>query len=276
MSDKKPKYAVVAVHGIGFGDQLERKGFSKILSEQVFPDETIRAKYWAESIWEGQNDKFDDQVGNITQCILSKDIFPSLQECSGWKEKVGCALFKLGWLFSEKHVQKYATMVMDLLLDFVLYLDSEHGKSIREVVRRDIEQAATDHPEGIVVVAHSLGSLIAHDVLHEMKESECLKRIKHFITIGSPIEWSFKLRDVEKKKECDWGKLDGVHWLNMFYAQDPVAAGRKISESRFGEVDNVKLDLPDGVKSILKSYKAHCAYWEDAEVAKRIVELCCG
>lgn len=275
MSDKKPKYAVVAVHGIGFGDQLERKGFSKILAEQVFPDETVRAKYWAESIWEGQNDKFDDQVGNITQCILSKDIFPSSKVCSGWKEKVGCVLFKLVWLFSEKYVHKYVTMATDLLLDFVLYLDSEHGKGIREVVRRDIEQAATDHREGIVVVAHSLGSLIAHDVLHEMKESECLKRIKHFITIGSPIEWSFKLRDVEKKKECDWGKIDGVHWLNMFYEQDPVAAGRGISESRFGEVDNVKLDLPDGVKSILKSYKAHCAYWEDDEVAKRIVELCC-
>ena len=81
---------------------------------------------------------------------------------------------------------------------------------------------------------------------------------------------------VEKKKECDWGKLDGVHWLNMFYAQDPVAAGREISESRFGEVDNVKLDLPDGVKSILKSYKAHCAYWRDDNVAKKVAELCCG
>ena len=267
--------AVVAVHGIGSGTESERRGFSKSLATLVYGSQHYDEDSWQESVWEGENESFDRVMRKIVKRLIKKDIFPSVLSVKGWRNQLKCfaakvACFALKERYGEALVD-YSMAVLDALFDFVRYLDSDNGKKMRSRVRNDIERICKSHKEGVVVLAHSLGSLIAHDVLHEMTSGSASgNSIKAFITIGSPIQWAFELRDVDDKQEKDWFSIGEVPWFNFFYSEDPVAIDGPIDVKIFSGVENICLDLPEELRKLQTSWKAHCAYWEDAAFAERI------
>lgn len=91
----------------------------------------------------------------------------------------------------------------------------------------------------IVLIAHSMGSLIAYDVLMENPQI----KVDYFITIGSPLGTT-PIREVLRK---EWGKDDqgrflvpaGVQrgWANLADRFDPVAADSSL-ESSFKKNDH--------------------------------------
>ena len=169
-----------------------------------------------------------------------------------------------------KAVVDYLMVVLDALFDFVRYLDSDNGAKMRARVQADLEKWCDTHQEGIVVVAHSLGSLIAHDVLHKMAREGSSDRIKALVTIGSPIQWAFDLRKVDEKQEKDWISLGKIPWYNFYYREDPVAIDGEIDSNVFVDVKNTRLELPEKFVKLQTSWKAHCAYWEDESFADRV------
>lgn len=230
---------VVVVHGIGSGENKDRAGFSGTLSRNV--DEVSRpvtrvgpfedvAKvnaindpknpdgiYWQEALWESENNTADAVIEFITE------------------------RFSLpGWLSRD---------AIDLLTDVPLYL-GVNGKKIRKAVRDVIKL----HP-GCIVIGHSLGSVIAVDVLQEerLKEGANKLPVSALITLGSPLN----LLGMRNKME----KAFPFKWHNYYYPGDPIAIKGGLKPADFPGVKNHKLNAGETFAV------SHTSYWSSTVLA---------
>lgn len=271
----KPKYAVVAVHGIGTGGKTARAGFSKDLEACV----DVNCVIWKEAVWEGLNDAIDSEFSSwVAQQIGRLTIGPV-----GWDETVSFwSNMKRLFCWSLRVIVKLfgrniATAAFDLGDDYFLYLLTKRGAEIREEVRRNIEVLHAREKLEIVLVAHSLGSLIAYDVLAEAELSGNPLPVRALVTFGSPIEWSFKLRRFLRLKEREFQKIGKVLWENYYYKEDLVPLHRPILDGQLAEVSNADQclewhkdsNLPAPVDGLV----SHCDYWKDSELAAQIRAL---
>lgn len=287
----KPKYAVVVMHGIGAGTGDERKGFSDRLKELVARDIPSVDAYWHEANWESVNDSFDEQVksivsdlleGYIREATAAKLAFEQQEQKHGGGIVANVVNGVQHWVNGVikenaptvlKYLNEKLPGVLDALVDLPLYLDEERAGVIRSKVNKAIRAAQRDNTKGVILLGHSLGSVIAFDVTAEAVEKGENTPVKALVTMGSPLKWVTELRESECKlfpdktiRTC----IDPVHWVNFFDKEDPVPMRRKLNKTTFGEVENIE------VTSGKKLIGAHCAYWENEEIAKKIAELMCG
>jgi hypothetical protein len=97
--------------------------------------------------------------------------------------------------------------------------------TIRTELRGRLRKALDDHDgKRIMVIAHSMGSIIAYDVLRALGREDPSRVVEHFVTIGSPLG----LPHVKHKiyQENDLVRTPSVvrRWTNFADRRDPVAA----------------------------------------------------
>jgi len=244
MPDKR--LPVVVVHGIGYGTNRDRAGFSRELSTDVHeasrpatrvgafeevqtpsgeaPDNGI---WWAEALWETVNDHTDV----VTEAVL-KAVIPGPP--ADWHAKV-----------------------LDLLGDVPLYL-GPHGDAIRNLVQGVIRQFP-----GCIVVGHSLGSVIAADILREAQDTDNFSSlpVSGLITLGSPLNLLGLRRPMASALPFPF------RWYNLWYPTDPVTLGKALSLTRFPGVTNRKLSAGESF------VVAHTSYWSSVVVANVVYQL---
>lgn len=183
-----------------------------------------------------------------------------------------------------------ATSVMDIVLDVVISLaDNSTAATIRAGLKKrilDIHDAGNP----CYIVAHSLGSIYALDVINElMRQGDLFDRnsrrtwpVQGLLTIGSPI--GLHMFRKSRKRLASLG--DGTkifRWLNYWDPTDPVVSGNifgkklttlEIASSLMNgdpkqgwHVRDIPTD--SGKRWLL----AHTAYWEDAKVGDGLVDL---
>jgi len=236
---------VVVVHGVGSGENKDRAGFSSVLSRnvdevsrpvtRVGPYEIIKKVnaandpknsdgiYWQEALWESENNTADAVIKFITD------------------------RFSLpGWLTNE---------AFDLLADVPLYL-GVNGKKIRKAVRDVIKL----HPN-CIVIGHSLGSVIAADVLQEERLKGGVNKlpVSALVTLGSPLN----LLGMRKKMESPFP----FKWHNYYYPSDPIAIGGGLKTANFPRVKNHKLNAAETFAV------SHTSYWSSTVLAFSIYKL---
>lgn len=122
-----------------------------------------------------------------------------------------------------------------------------------------------EETDGVVLIGHSLGSVIAYDVAKQnIKDGRPLK-IKTLITMGSPLKWITDIRRAENG-EIDitapfTRSLPGVRWINIYDQEDPIALKDELPDTMFCDVENVQ--IASGKKFIA----AHTCYWTHDDVA---------
>jgi len=91
----------------------------------------------------------------------------------------------------------------------------------------------------LVVVGHSLGSLVAIDLLDHLPRSTPITRV---VTIGSPAGLKVMHEESERLlREFPYGHVRS--WLNVLSPLDPVPAGRGLT-SLFPAAHDMRVDLP--------------------------------
>ena len=265
---------VLCVHGIGSGTGAERMGYSAKLRRLVLPGVSAdEAKpHWHECIWEDLSDAMDAQLASIIREMARGPLMDGILEKS--RTAMGIARFlglgseggkyrKMMDGMTRDIAARFVITMLDFGLDYCLYFDSGHGRRIRERLRECIADAAKNHPGGIVIFAHSLGSVIAYDVFNEAhRQGESLP-VAAFISCGSPLAWTLKLRDSLGKTEGDDGGIGGIPWTNLYYREDFVPLYKPLPADRFPEAENIALHLPKRATP----RTAHNAYWRDHEAA---------
>lgn len=270
MNVKPPKYSVVVVHGICANNGSQQKGFSRKLAKRVLGEDKLRAQFWHEAVWEKETDAADDKIHDAILRLMDaydKTAYwrkARLAATKNWIVKVGIwACSFLVYIVRLITIDRLST-ALDLALDLPLYLGEPRGGKIRQVVIDEIQKAQDENPDGVVLVGHSLGSVIAYDVVRDNLRSETPLKIKTLITLGSPLDWVTDIRKAEGEMEDGNCSLPGVKWINIYDEEDPVPIKDGLPIERFSDVDNTP--IRSGERLIL----AHTCYWENDEVAKVI------
>ena len=271
---------VLAVHGIGGGTGAERAGFSQPLRDRVLSAE-VASTHWHECVWEDLNDEWDARIGSVVREMAKG---PALTGFLAGSRRLKAILRMFEGAGGTRRILRmldgltrdaatwFVCRTLDFGLDFWRYLDSAHGARIRKRLRACIATAAKAHPEGLVLVAHSLGSVVAYDVLSEASRKGSHLPVSALVTCGSPLAWTFSLREADGKPECRNRSVGGIPWTNVYYREDCVSLYKPLSADRFREARNVALPLPAGATA----RTAHAAYWRDPAVARIVREAIRG
>ena len=286
---EQAKYPVVVVHGIGSGTGTTREHFSDDLKNQVAKEcEGVDPK-WFEVTWERVNDSLDEVItGTINELL---DVYieeadrkvkeaeekreqDKIAENARWYTKLSHWVKSVvGKAMSDapatglRKAKKLLPSVLDALIDLPLYLGEEKGAAIRREVQDKIEEVIKNvSVEGVVLVGHSLGSVVAYDVVREYIKVGEDRKIKALVTMGSPLEWVTNIRRALGMETSSDG-VANIEWLNFYDEQDPVPLRRKLNEEMFVGVKNIKCSSG---KTLIG---AHCAYWREKCCAESIAAL---
>jgi hypothetical protein len=181
-------------------------------------------------------------------------------------------------------------------------------KILDEAVKKVKLILGSDDYSELILVGHSLGSVIAHDVLDrlnkEMNLDESFRqlayKVKGLVTFGSPLDKIAFFFDehIDREKQSvrsaivsqlhgfkrlnvDTAALqnsivqyfDNVRWLNFWAKTDPVSGHLDV----YRDVNNIEMDFSDKVKGFTfwgsKIYLlSHSLYWDSQEMYRRIID----
>lgn len=253
---------VVVVHGVQVGadkDQKQDKSIKALIENRMG---NLPLKFSTEMYrYEDKNDKVVKDARQLMKLI--------------GKTPVGNAV---------------AGNVIDLVIDVVINLaDGTVAQQIREGLKEKILKIyAAGNP--CYIVAHSLGSIYAFDVLNELiagdtlfdRNSRKTWPVQGLMTLGSPIGLGmFKKGRGSIAALGQGSKL--LRWKNYWDRNDPVVSGNIFGKriSGFEIAEKYMNGRPDQgwfVKDIAvdtgKNWlPAHTAYWEDAKVGDGLLDL---
>jgi hypothetical protein len=185
---------------------------------------------------------------------------------------------------------KMTGSVLDLTLDVVTaQQDNSTAAKIRQGLKDKI-LALFAEGSPCYVVAHSLGSIYAFDVINELiKDKQYFDRhsrrtwpVQGLITIGSPIGLSMFRKGRPKVFPLGEGNKM-LRWINYWDRNDPVVSGKIFGQSLSGfEIaEKYRTDSPDlgwvirdrAVDSGKVWLMAHVAYWENPMVGDGLFDL---
>lgn len=145
--------------------------------------------------------------------------------------------------FLSKHTRVDRQIIQTYLRDVAVYL--ERG---RDTVLQSVRAALP--PDGdLVIVAHSLGGVVARDLL----ETESIRRrTKLWVTAGAPLG----LETVQRNLLSKGCHNPGLPWLTAYDVNDIVALGHPLREQWGAPLDDVEVDNGDAPHSITQ-YLGH-------------------
>ena len=256
------KRILLAVHGVQVGadkDQKQDKWIKSLVDNRIG---SLPLKYSTDLYrYEDKNDQVIKQAKQLMKLI--------------GKSPVGNAL---------------ASLLIDMVGDVVISLaDGDVAQQIREGLKQKIMTVYNaGHP--CYIVAHSLGSIYAFDVINELiKDDNLFHRssrktwpVQGLMTFGSPIGLEMFRKGRGAVSSLGPGtKL--FRWKNYWDRNDPVVSGsifgKQISGFEIAEKYMLSsLDQGWFIKDIPvdtgKNWlPAHTAYWEDAKVGDGLVSL---
>jgi hypothetical protein len=209
----------------------------------------------------------------------------------------------LNWLF-----KKINKMMIDYVGDIVAYTGTDK-KSEHHKIRQTIIKGASEYIlsllkssdyDRIIIVGHSLGSVIAYNALNRInlkinldpELSPLAEKIRGLITFGSPLDkiafffreqvskqeylrgqiidhiHSFKAKNWYAENSADILKseikqfLDDIHWINFWDPKDPIS----------GELDFYKVDQNLALDMKGKWGTSHTVYWNFSKMYQKIIE----
>ena len=180
--------------------------------------------------------------------------------------------------------------VIDLLGDVVISLrDKSTAQKIRAALKAQIlAHYENGHP--CYLVAHSLGSIYAFDVINELfKDEAYFERnaretwpVQGIMTLGSPIGLGLFNKNRKQVEKLGVGE-EWFRWLNVWDRSDPVVSGKLFGTPKRG-YDIAELyetsDEQQGwiIRDVIVDTQqawilAHLGYWNNATVGDSLLNM---
>ena len=283
------EYGVVVVHGIGAGTGEARRDFSAKLKANVKKMvSSASGIVWEEADWEGVNDDIDSIAERVVKLFCKKYIKEAVGDLRREKckrqhttseslkqrivEFIKCVYHKFRSFCS---CVKYCAVcvcnehlpdVIDAAIDLPLYMQNPKQGEIRAKVREAISKAEL-RAKKVILVGHSLGSVIAFDIAVAELVDNKSSRLAALVTMGSPLNWVSEIRRAEACEKMEAPRIKSIPWINFWDPEDPVPEFMELDRKVFHDVQNIK------VESKKKLISAHCNYWNDKDVAQTIAKM---
>ena len=283
------EYGVVIVHGIGAGTGESRRDFSAKLKANVKKMVSSASDIvWEEADWEGVNDNIDSIAGRVVKRFCKKYIKEAVDDLRREKSKrqpttsessKNCIVELIKWVCHKLKLfrlcvrccafcvcKEHLPDVIDAAIDLPLYMQNPKQKEIRAKVREAISKAEL-RAKKVILVGHSLGSVIAFDIAVAELVDNKSSRLAALVTMGSPLNWVSEIRRAEACEKMEAPRIKSIPWINFWDPEDPVPEFMELDRKVFHDVQNIK------VESKKKLISAHCNYWNDKDVAQTIAKM---
>jgi len=144
----------------------------------------------------------------------------------GWNDLLRVRVLRSGLQFLARKTGTPATIIEEFLTDVAYYLElPQMRESVLQIVERAL-RAALPNGGDIVVVGHSLGSIVAYDLLTRLPAEY---RVRLLVTAGSPLGFPVVQKNllghVAGQPVAIPGPVPGIRagWLNAYDEHDFVA-----------------------------------------------------
>lgn len=148
---------------------------------------------WAQLFYAGETDITGDLPGVDQLISLPGPQEQDLREARHWHKRIGRLVYLICDAFPWLIDVVAKTEMKATLHDMLRYFDDEDGVGTR--IRARVADAivhASASGDRVLLIAHSLGSVIAFDVLWELSRRDDIDvRIDEFMTLGSPLGLNF-------------------------------------------------------------------------------------
>jgi len=115
------------------------------------------------------------------------------------------------------------------------YFNDDEGvaRKIRDLLKQTLRPILEQH-EDVLLIAHSLGTVIAYDTLWELSHQDGIAAKVDFLTMGSPLGMHYIHRHLQGISNHGENSYPGLirHWIN-FSAEGDVAALNQHLKERF-------------------------------------------
>jgi hypothetical protein len=211
-------------------DGLQRVGAAPLPASQ------FRLAYWADSMYEGPDTDPEpytapatDRMGDEPNWLIDagraffSDIIGSFGDA---KQQLTDSerLEGIKNAVRRKVVEDLADYYDD---DNTIQFGDRNGVHTRSALRAEVSELIEGHPaDELLILGHSMGSIIAYDVLRSLRDSNA--KVRNLVTIGSPLG----LSNVKNKTLAEWDGKDGPlvpevltdGWANFGDRKDLVCA----------------------------------------------------
>lgn len=174
------------VHGVGRADPAAAR-------ELAAQPERLTLAPW-NSLYYGQSKSLDPDLPWI-EALLTRTgpTRDEVREALSWRRKTAWLLYTLADLFPSLISLLPDPAVKSTIHETARYFQNRNGigDRVRELVKTPVREALAAG-ERVLLIGHSLGSVIAYDRLWELTHSEQLPgKIDLFLTLGSPLGMRF-------------------------------------------------------------------------------------
>jgi len=297
---------IIAIHGLGNkpAANLMELWWWKSISEGLrkhtknkYHKPVFKLVYWADVLYDHPKDAncTDPEDPYYISEPYEPETYPlQIKDHSYRKRIMDSVVEELNKIFLNDDYSLNFTAINDLIIENYFqdlnayYSDKINGKykPVKETLRDRLKTVLIDHRDDeILLIAHSMGSIIAFDVL-SLFENEV--QIDTLITLGSPLGMPVvvsKIANELKLKNHKTGKLGAPasikdYWYNFSDLEDKVALNYKLNDD-FSESTN-GLKVMDFVvtntyisNGILNPHKSY-GYLRTPEIADKIYQFLKG
>lgn len=165
-----------------------------------------------------------------------------------WQRKLATLFFSAGDMFPFI-IPFLPKVIRQIAKETRAYFRNSNNiaSEIRELLKRELRPMLSAN-EDIILIGHSLGSVIAYDTLWELSRLEQLPgKVNLFLTLGSPLGMHYVERRLMGYKEKDKRRYpDNIkRWVNMSAVGDITALDREFREDfshmlEYGLIDSIE------------------------------------
>lgn len=189
--------------------------------------------YWADVLHDPPD---DPATMEQPYTALPDGVRPKTYKEGWWDEVVSSALSAGGTLIDAAKryvgINQPADRILEAKLND-LHRYYEDG-DVRAELRRRLEEKLLKAPETrgkrVMLVAHSMGSIIAYDVLRALGKDNPGYRIDHFVTIGSPLGLPHVKNRIYQENHLVRTPSVVRRWTNFAERRDPVSLDVRLAD----------------------------------------------
>ncbi|MDM8524214.1 hypothetical protein QUF80_12660 [Desulfococcaceae bacterium HSG8] len=209
------------------------------------PEANVLAEWWEAAIKEGlmKNEGIDNPEIEFSSVYWADVLYPepdnnpdSYNEAKeealktyeeSWTDSVRTGLFNWGGNIIDSMKKNFG---MDAMADEVLehklpdlyrYYEEE---DIRKELRKRLNDEILRHKEKrIMILSHSMGTIIAYDVLRAIGKEYPRMVVDHFVTLGSPLGLPHVKYKIAQESSLVRTPSIVMNWSNFADKRDPVA-----------------------------------------------------
>jgi len=152
----------------------------------------------------------------------------------GWKDYLREKLFNFGGDVTDSMKEMFGMnalaekVLKKKLKDLYRYYENP---AIRKKLRDRLRNAILDNRDKrLMLIAHSMGTIIAYDVLRELGSEDANLSIEHFVTMGSPLGLPHVKHKIIEENRLVRTPSIVKNWTNLADRRDPVALDIHLSD----------------------------------------------